>query len=128
MELEINYDKENHVVIAVPRSDITSENVISTASKVLEFSKQHDCDYLLFDIRNCKEAQPLIEGYNTMQNIGKSTGLKPHHKCAIVYNPLKYSDQRAQFIENVVANRPNPLLRIFTSMEEAYKWLKEMQV
>jgi hypothetical protein len=127
MELVVFYDNKNHIVVAVPKGSVTSENVKATAEKALEFSKQHDCKFFLFDIRSCREAQPLIEGYHTMQDMRKTTGLEMHHKCAILYDPSTYSEQRAQFIEDVVANRPNPHLKVFKTLEAVHEWIKELK-
>jgi hypothetical protein len=114
-------------VITVPKGDVTTENVKISAMKALEFSIQHSCNYLLFDIRKCKEAQPIIQGYYDMKDMERTTGLTNSHKCAIVYDPAIYPEERAQFIENVVANRPNPMLKMFTSTEDAHDWLVEMK-
>lgn len=127
MELTVYYDYENHVVIAVPAGPVTTENVKTTATKAIEFSKQYDCNFMLFDIRNCREGQPLIQGFYDMQDAGKTTGLSIFHKCAIVYDPVKYPDDRAQFIENVVANRPNPTIKMFKTTEAAHGWIRELK-
>jgi len=127
MELTVYYDYENDIVITVPIGDVTTENVKTGAMKALEFSTQYNCNYLMFDIRQCKEAQPIIQGYYDMKDMAKTTGLTPSHKCAVVYDPGKYPEERAQFIENVIANRPNPTLKMFKTTEAAHEWLRELK-
>jgi len=127
MEVTVYYDNESDVVVTVPKGDITTENVKTGASKALELSKEHNCNYMLFDIRECREAQPVVQGYYDMQDVEKTTGISKHHKCAIVYDPVKYPDDRAQFIENVVSNRPNPMFKMFTSTEDAHSWIQSVK-
>lgn len=127
MELTVYYDYENHIVIAIPAGPVTTENIKTTTAKAIEFSKQYDCNFMLFDIRECKVGQSLMQGFYDMQDMRKTTGLSIAHKCAIVYDPVKYPENRAEFIENVVANRPNPTIKMFKTTEEAHQWIRELK-
>jgi hypothetical protein len=57
------------------------------AIKALEVSKQHNCNFMLFDIRECREAQPIVQGYYICR-IWKNNRISKFHKCAIVYDRL----------------------------------------
>ena len=127
MKLSVIYDKDNEIIIAKPVGNITKENVKATAMKALELSKKCDCDYLLFDVRKCPVAQSDVEGFFLMKNMEETTGLTLKHRVAIVYDPALYPKERAQFIENVVVNRINPVYKMFMSIEDALLWLKNLK-
>jgi hypothetical protein len=74
---------------------------------------------------DCPEGQSIFQGFTDMQNLQLTTGITYRHRCAIVYNPDLYTEERARFIETVVTNRPNPVFRMFTNKRDAMKWLKE---
>ena len=124
MELSVYYDERKNIVVAIPVGSVTTDNVKKTIVKALEISKKNNCLDLLFDISKCQVDRGIIEGFNDMQNVQQLTGITFMHKCAVIYNPEIYPDERARFIENVVTNRPNPDYKMFTNSEEAIKWLK----
>lgn len=125
MELTLQYDKESDIIIIKALADITAENIRISSEKAIELSKKHHCNNLLIDLSECPIGQSLIDGFWSMQDMEKSFGLSFKYNCAVIYNPKLYPDDRAQFIENVVANRINPILKMFSSAEEARKWLEE---
>lgn len=127
MELSVFYDTENDIIVTKPVAEITMENIRFVSLKVLELSDAHNCNYIFIDLTECILGQTLLEGFLGMQNMRESTGLNYNHICAVLYKPEFYPDDRAQFIENVVANRINPTLKMFKKYNEALKWLKEKQ-
>ena len=122
MTIEAHYDTSAHMIIIRVVADVTAENIKLTVQKGLELSTQHNCNNMLFDIRQCAPAQPEAQGFFLMENAQKNLGLLPKHSVAIVYNPSLYPTERATFIENVTANRPNPTLRMFTDIHAAVTW------
>jgi len=128
MELTVFYDKDKDIVVARPHAEITMDNIRVTVMKALELSNEYNCNYFLFDLRKCPSGQSLIEGFWGMQDMKQSTGLMLHHCCAVIYNPKLYPEERALFIENVVANRINPTLKMFKNPDEAMKWLREKRL
>ena len=124
MKLDTFFDSENEIIVAKPEGDMTSENVKLAIKKTMELSGEHDCYRLLFDITLCREAQPLIYGYQHMKDGLITGGMSLQHICAVVYNPELYPEDRADFIENVVINRTNPKFKMFKTADEAVDWLK----
>lgn len=124
MQLFGYYDTSRDIVAIRAVGPVTKENARKTAQEALELSRQNNCFRLLFDLRECEEGQSIIRGFETMENMEKSIGLSSDYKCAVVYDPEKYSPERAKFIENVATNRPNPAFRMFTNMDQAIHWLK----
>jgi len=125
MELTVFYDKDSDIIVTRALADITMENIRTASIKALELSNEHNCNNLLIDLSECPVGQTLMDGFWGMQDMGKSTGLTHKHCCAVIYNPDLYPEDRAQFIENVVANRINPSLKMFKKSDEAMKWLRE---
>ena len=125
MKLTAYYDRENEVVFAVADGQVTTENLKATTRKALELSKKHNCYHLLFDITKCTESQSILQGFLDMENMEKTTGLTFKHKCAVIYNPAIYPNERARFIENVVTNRINPDFKMFTRQQKALAWLRK---
>ena len=124
MELTTYYDTDNQVVVLEAEGPVTRENIKVTARKALELSNTHICNYILFDLTKCPESQSIFQGYDAMKNMELTTGITRNLKCAVVYNPSIYPEERAKFIENVVMNRPNPFYSMFTSRQDAFVWLK----
>ncbi len=127
MELRVYYDTDNEIIIAKPAGNITNDNINTTFSKALEYSKKHDCNFLLIDIRKCTIAQSEIDGFLFMKDMTQKTKLSLEHWIAVVFDPMLYPKERAQFIENTVVNRPNPSYRMFMFIDEAILWLKNMK-
>ena len=127
MTIEAHYDTSAHMIIIRVVADVAAENVKLTVQKGLELSQQHNCNNMLFDIRQCVPAQSEAQGFFLMENTAKTLGLLPKHRVAVVYNPSFYPAERAAFIENVTANRPNPTLRMFTDTQAAVTWLRTKQ-
>ena len=127
MELTAYYDRGNDIVVAKPVAEITAENIKLGALKILKIAEKNHCCYLLVDLRKCPIGHSLVEGFLTMQNMKKSTGLSYKYKVAIVYDPTLYPDDRANFIETIVANRANPSFKMFKKTTDAMKWLKEIK-
>lgn len=125
MEITSYYDTKNGVVYTTPVGEVRIDNVKATAKKALELAIKHRCKLLLFDIRNCPVKQTLLEGFQSMQNVKETLGFDNTYWIAIVYNPDIYPEDRAQFIETVVANRANPKYRMFKEADDAYSWLRE---
>ena len=127
MELTIYFDDVNKILVTNPIGEVTTENVKETIKQALAISKEHNCEFLLFDTRKCYLGQSLIEGFEAMSKIGESIGMSPKYKCAIVYNPVNYPEERAKFIENVVTNRLSNAFKFFTNLEEAILWLEKFR-
>ena len=127
MEIAAYYDEENKVVVVASENEgpVTTELVKRATALAMQIAQEHHCDLLLFDISNMREAQSIVQGFTDMSDIGKTTGLTFRFKCAVVYNPSKYSTSRAVFIEAVVTNRPNPIFKMFKTRDDAMEWLKE---
>jgi hypothetical protein len=127
MELTVYFDSVKNIVIAEPIAEVTTDNVRETIKQSLVISKEHNCDFLLFDTRKCYLGQSIIEGFEAMSKIGESIGMSPKYKYAIVYNPANYPEERAKFIENVVTNRLSNAFKFFANMEEAIMWLEKFR-
>lgn len=127
MKLDASYDSDKNIVVVEAEGLVTTESVKAAVLKALELSKEHDCYDLLFDITKCKAGQSLVQAFEAMSNLQQTTGLTHKHKCAVVFDPATYPMERAQFVENVVATRPNPELRLYTNGQEATQWLKGMK-
>jgi len=127
MELTVYFDDANKILVAKPLGEVTTENVKETTKQAIELSKKYNCNYLLFDIRQCFEAQSIIQGFESMSKIGETTGLTALQKCACVYDPKNYPEERAKFIENVVTNRLSNAFKFFTNPEEAISWLNKIR-
>ncbi len=127
MELTAYYDNDNKIVFAKPIGEVTTINAKETTKKALELSKEYNCNSLLFDIRQCFLGQSIIEGFEAMSKIGETIGLTSNYKCAVVYDPNNFPDERANFIENVVKNRTNYNFKLFTGPEEALTWLDKFK-
>ena len=127
MGIEAYYDDDNDVVVVTPEKEgeVTTEVIKYAAGLAMKTAGEHRCDSLLFDITRMRQAQSLVQGFWDMNDLGKTTGLTFQYKCAVVYNPSTYSTGRAEYIEAVVTNRPNPLFKMFRSLKEAIEWLKE---
>lgn len=111
------------IIVTTPVAKITVENVRTTVDKALMLSKKHNCNLLLFDIRGCPVGQTLLDGFQGMSSMKESVGLNYNYKIAVIYDPKIYPRERAEFIENVVANRANPKFRMFTDFKEGESWL-----
>jgi hypothetical protein len=127
MDLETYYDNGNNIVVAKPIGEVTTDKVKETSKKVLELSRNYNCNFLLFDMRLCSEGQSIIRGFESMSKLGETTGLTSLHKCAFVYDPENYPEERAKFIENVVTNRASNAFKFFTNYEEALTWLNKLR-
>lgn len=127
MELTSHYDRKKKIISVCLIGDITIDYIKYSVDRALELSAKHKCNLLLFDIRKCKENQSLIEAFGLMQNTTASLGFSFEHKVAVVYDPENYSEERADFVENVVVNRPNPHFKFFLSLNVAEKWLKHFE-
>lgn len=90
----------------------------------MDLAKQHQCNHLVFDIRKCKPTKTLVDAYWMMQSLESLAGLDVSYKCAIIFDPSVYPENRADFIEDVVVNRPNPPFKMFKNLDEAFEWLK----
>ncbi len=127
MELSAYYDNSKNIVFAKPVGEVTTENVKETKRKVLELSTINNCNFLLFDTIQCFLGQSIIEAFEAMSKIGETFGLTAKQKCAIVYDPNNYPEERAKFIENVVTNRTSNAFKFFTNSEDAISWLNKFR-
>ena len=124
MEVICNYDKTSSAVIVTTLdAEITNANLRVVVAAGLEAAKKNQSSKLLFDVRDNRPGQSLMDGWYSMQQLSGFTGLTENFRCAVVYDPERYPETRAEFMENVVKNRPNPPFRMFTDFDEALKWL-----
>ena len=124
MEIRCDYDKEKMAVIVTTiDAEITNQNLKVVVATGIEAAKEHKCSHLLFDVRQNRPGQSLMDGWYSMQQLTEFTGLSSDFRCAVVYDPEKYPASRAEFMESVVGNRPNPPFRMFTDFDEAMNWL-----
>jgi len=128
MEATAHYDRENNIVLISGEgsSELTTEKVKHATALAMKVAVEHKCTNLLFDITMMREAQSIIQLFTDMSNISLTTGLGSEYKCAVFYNPATYSPNRAELVEIVVKNRPNPPFKMFTNRKEAVDWLKEL--
>ena len=127
MELSVRFDTTDEIVKTTAIGPITTYNIRDASRQALVIANEKKCNRLLIDITECTVSRSMMEGFMDMQNFMDITGLRYHHKCAIVFNPEHYPLERAQFMETVVRNRPNPIFRMFTDRAEALEWLKGFQ-
>ena len=127
MNIKVAYQPDSHIVTAEIEGDITNENVKKAVASIRETGEANDCNYTLMDIRKCREAQPLISGFQGMKDMNSFLGTTYKQVIAVVYDPKYYPSERAQFIENVVHNRPNPPFKITEDWDEAFEWLQNYQ-
>lgn len=127
MQITATFDPENRIVITKVSALITNVNIRLTVERALAEAQKFKCEYLLFDVRECTPGQTMTEAFKGMEDMRSTMGMGVTYRSAVVFNPENYPVERAMFIENVVANRPNPLLRMFTDINMAIEWLKSIQ-
>ena len=125
-DISAHYDDINNIVIVEGQHEgkLTTQVVMAASRVALKLACEHYCDLLLFDITMMKESQTIVQGYLAMKEMEKTTGITLNFKCAVVYDPCKYSPLRAEYIEAVVAHQRNPPFKMFSNRELAIDWLK----
>lgn len=127
MHITVVYDEERNIVVTTVSAPITNANIRRTIEETVQVAQRHGCRNLLFDIRRCTLQQSLMEAFKGVEDIRHTLGLDVEYKSAVVFDPGTYPVERAMFIENVIANRPNPLVRMFIDLQQASEWLKNLQ-
>jgi hypothetical protein len=127
MELTIEYNPELHIVETVATGIINTENIAEASHRILEVSGEYNCNNLLVDLTSCQVTRSKMEGFLDMEKFMELTGMGYEYRCAVVYSPDTYPEDRAEFIETVVRNRPNPRFRMFSRRSDSLQWLRDNQ-
>ena len=125
MEHSVKYDSEKHVVITNATGPLSSENIREMARVSRVEAEKYICYNLLVNITECSISRSMLDAFMDMQYFMEISGLSVNYKCAILYDPVTYPEDRAKFIETVVTNRPNPRFKMVMSYEEAFHWLNQ---
>jgi hypothetical protein len=128
LKIEVFHNAALNIVFAIPEADVKRENVLLTINKAMTLSKELACAYVLFDIRNCKAGQTIIDGFTDMAGFGANFGVPDNYVIAVLFNAEKYPIDRAKFIESVTNTLPNPAYRMFMDYQLAIDWLQSFQL
>lgn len=128
MEVKVKYEKTKHLIDSTSVGEITTESVKEMFKMTLEVSDKYNCNNLLLDMTACWATQPIFKAYDLGTKLTINTGLTSQHRCALLYDSALYPTERANFIENVINNRPNPIFKIFEDQKEGRKWMSQLNI
>lgn len=124
-KITIQYRPDLDIVEAIASGVINTDSISKSGRKVDDIVQEYQCYRVLVDIRNCIVTRSKMEAFLDMERFMDLTGFSYEIKCAVVYNPGTYPDERANFIETVIRNRPNPRFRMFNNLDKSLNWLNE---
>ncbi len=122
----INYSKEKGIVICDAHEDCTQQFVIDMINKACDFANEHNCKFILFDLRTCPDKMTLSERMNLTKTLFEQTALDDSFRNVVLKDG--FANQRlAQFTELLAKLWGKDMFRIFFSEERALNWLQKQR-
>ena len=126
LKLEAYYDKNLGLVVGLIEGEIMLGNIFHSVRESMLLAKKNNCRYILFDITKCDINRSLVDAFTDMASFSEKAGMPIDQVCAVLYDPEKYSEERAQFIESIV-NLSSPFYKMFMEKDAALSWIRGLQ-
>ena len=121
--MKIEFDKQNHIVIATKFGPAGINEIIQFIDAGVSLGDKHNCYNILFNMQEAEETASFLESYEFHKNLIRKTALTHDHCCAVVFAPSENQNEK-QFYETVAFNWGQTIFKTFNNLEKGLAWLK----